>query len=582
MKTEWDLTSLYEGLEDARIERDQKQADRVVAAFAGKYRARTDYLKNPAALAKAIGEYEQIFQLPASRAGYYASFRKELNVEDKGAEALAAKLDERGTKRGNLILFFALKLGKIPKAVQKKFLASPALKDYRYWLAQLFESAKYDLSELEEKVISLLGDVSFGRWVQATENILNKKTVSFAGAILPLAEAEAKIQNLPTEERRRLYASVREVYEGVSDIAESEINAIYMTKKVEDELRGYKRPFDATIRGYQNDPKTILALVDAVHAHASISHRFYEVKRRLLNVDSLVYADRSAHIGELKTKVPFDEAVRIVREAFGSLDARYAEIFDRLLDKAQVDVFPKRGKSGGAFCASGVTVPTYILLNHIDNFESLKTLAHEMGHAIHAERSKEQRPLYQGLPISTAETASTFFETAALHKVIGMLPTEERIVALHDMVQDNISTVFRQIACFRFEQALHGAVRKNGYVPKEQISELMNIHMKEYLGPAFELEQVDGYFFVHWSHIRRFFYVYSYAYGQLISKALYEKVSADPSYIKKVDGFLSAGESRSPYEIFKSCGIDTKKPDIFVEGLESIERDVAELERLTK
>src|SRR6185295_13977379 len=111
------------------------------------------------------------------KAGYYTSFRKELDVEDKAAEALAAKLDNRGTKRGNLLVYFTLEIGKIDAKMQKKFLAAPALAPYRYWLKQLFESAEHDLTEPEEKILNLLGDVSFFQWVPATENILNKKTV---------------------------------------------------------------------------------------------------------------------------------------------------------------------------------------------------------------------------------------------------------------------------------------------------------------------------------------------------------------------------------------------------------------------
>lgn len=582
MKTEWDLSLLYKSLQDPRIERDQKQADRAIAAFAQKYRRDKNHLKNPASLATALMEYEKLAELPAARASYYTSFRKELDTEDKAAEALAAKLSERGTKRGNKILFFPLELGKIPKAMQKKFLAAPVLAHYTYWLKQLFENAKHDLSEPEEKILSLKSDVSHGRWIQATENILNKKTISFGGAELPLPEAEAKIAVLPTKERRELYRGVRAAYESAGDVAESEINAIYTDKKIEDELRGFKAPYEATIRGYQNDVGSILALVDAVTKRSDIAHRFYEVKRRLLKEKKLTYADRAAHVGEIKTKVPFGKAVDVVRETFRSFDPQYADIFDRLLNNGQVDVRPKKGKSGGAFCASGVTVPTYVLLNHIDNFESLKTLAHEMGHAIHAERAKSQRPLYQGHPISTAETASTFFETAALKRVIALLPKEEQIIALHDKVQDNVATVFRQVACFSFERALHDMIRHDGYVPKEKIADLMNKHMSSYLGTAVTLEREDGYFFVHWSHIRRFFYVYSYAYGQLISSSLHHELEKDSSLIKKIDGFLAAGESRSPYDIFKSCGLDTKKPDIFIKGLMSIEKDVAELERLVK
>lgn len=579
-KLSWQVEQLYTSTKDPAIERDQKKSDLAVSAFARKYRKNKKHLKSAPALAKALLEYEKLLLLPSVRASYYVFFRKDLNIEDKEAEALGAKLEERSTKRGNQILFFTLEIGKIPKVTQKKFLASPVLKPYRYWLGQLFENAKYDLSEAEEKILSLKSDVSHGRWIQATDNILNKKMVEFEGETLPLPKAQAMIQILPTERRRALHAKINEVYADVADIAESELNAIYTDKKIEDDLRGMKTPYEATIRGYQNDVPSVLALVEAVSKSAKISNRFYALKAKLLKQKKLTYADRAASVGELKTVFTFDKACEVTREVFGELNPLYAEIFDRLLNNGQVDVYPKKGKTGGAYCASTVSVPTHVLLNHIDNFESTKTLAHEMGHAIHAERSRTQRPFYQGHPISTAETASTFFEYAVMKRVIDSLPKEDRIIALHNAIQDDIATVFRQIACFTFERSLHEEIRKEGYVPKERIAELMNASMAHYLGPVFELTPKDGNFFVTWSHIRRFFYVYSYAYGQLISKAMHRKLEKDPAYIEKVDEFLASGESRSPYDIFKSCGLDTKKPAIFLEGLKSIEKDVKELEKL--
>lgn len=581
-KNEWDLSVFYKSPADPQIEKDQRVADTAIAAFAKKYRKNKAHLKSPTALARALAEYEQLMLLPSSRASYYVFYRKDLNVEDKEAEALGAKLEERGTKRANQIMYFTLEIGKIPKPLQKKFLANKELAPFRYWLSLLFENARYDLSEAEEKILSLKSDVAHGRWIQATDNILNKKTVSFEGKQLPLPEAQGMLANLPTVRRRALGKAMNAVYEGVSEIAESELNAIYTDKKIEDELRGMKEPYEATIRGYQNDVKSVLALIDAVAKGAKISHRFYEAKRKLLKEKRLNYSDRSAQVGELKTKIPFEHATKIVREEFEKLDPLYAEIFDRLLTKGQVDVYPKRGKAGGAYCSSGTGQPTMVLLNQTDSFESLKTLAHEMGHAIHAERSKTQRPFYDGHPISTAETASTFFEAVALRRLIRELPKEDQIIALHNAIQDGISTVFRQSACFRFELALHNEIRAKGYVPRERIADLMNEHMKAYLGPAFDFEQEDGYFFVTWSHIRRFFYVYSYAYGYLISKALHRKLEQDPKFIKRVDAFLAAGESKSPYDIFKACGLDTRNPAIFKEGLKALEQDVARLERLVK
>jgi oligoendopeptidase F len=129
---------------------------------------------------------------------------------------------------------------------------------------------------------------------------------------------------------------------------------------------------------------------------------------------------------------------------------------------------------------------------------------------------------------------------------------------------------------------LHSIIRTKGAATHQEMAKLLNKHMQAYLGPAVSLEENDGYFFVQWSHIRNFFYVYSYAYGQIISKALYAEYKKDKSFIQKIEQFMSAGGSMSPYDIFKSIGIDTSKPDFFEAGLKQVEEDIKRLENLVK
>ena len=145
-----------------------------------------------------------------------------------------------------------------------------------------------------------------------------------------------------------------------------------------------------------------------------------------------------------------------------------------------------------------------------------------------------------------------------------------------------MQTIFRQIACFNFETELHKAVRTKGEVAKEEIGTMLNRHMSSYLGPITKMDVMDGNFFVTWGHIRRFFYVYSYALGQLISKALYAEYKKDKRFIEKINKFLHAGGSDTPENIFRSIGIDVTKPDFWIRGLRSIEKDIEKLERLTK
>lgn len=581
IKTEWDLTLLYKSSKDRHIEQDVRFTERAFDAFAKKYSKNKQHLKNDKALFKALKELEELSARPElPRPIMYFSYLKELDSTNQEADAMLNKLSDRLTKAENKIIFFELELGKIPSRTQAAFLKSKILAPYRYFLQNLFENSRYDLSEAEEKILNLKSLTSRSLWIQGLEKSLNKQTVDHEGKSLPVGEAINLISQLPREPRRALHAKTMTMLKNLGDFAESEINAVVTDKKISDELRGYKHPYSATVRGYENDEASVMNLVKVVTKSFPVAHRFYALKAKLMGLPHLEYADRSASIGEAKKKIPFKDAVEIVRGVFYGFRPQYGQIFDRFLKEGQIDVFPKKGKSGGAFCSHGTNMPTYVLLNHVDDFHSISTLAHEMGHAIHSERSKQQSPFYEDYSTSVAETASTLFENILFHAVFKELSDEEKVIALHDKIQSDIASIARQIACFNFELDLHTQIRAKGSLSKEEIAALLNTHMAAYLGPAMKLAKDDGYFFVYWSHIRRFFYVYSYAYGELISKALYEKYTKNPDYAENIDAFLSAGGSKKPEDIFLDIGIDTTKPSFFASGIKNIERDLDTLESL--
>jgi len=555
--------------------------------FEKKYSKRTNYLKSERKLLGALRDYEKLLRTvgPAKPLLYYF-YTKELDSSNSNAEARLNKLSNELTNYENKVVFFDLALGKISSPLQKKFLKALKLKKYHYFLKKTFETSKYDLSEPEEKILNLKSMPSHSLWVDGVEKLLNKQTVRFRGKALPIVEAQNKVNNLKTKERRTLQDAIMEKLYGMSDFAESEINAVVLNKKINDELRGLKEPYSATILGYENDEKSVLQLVDTITKHFRIANRFYKLKAKLLKLKHLEYADRSAHIGKTSKKINFIKAYTMLHEVFAQVDPAYAEILDRFLKNGQIDVYPNVGKSGGAYCSSNLKTSTLVLLNHTNDFKSFLTFAHEMGHAVHAEMSKKQPLLYQGHSTAVAETASTLFEQLAFERVFQTLSDKEKIVALHDKINDDISTIFRQIAFFNFELELHNTIREKGALSKEKIVKLLNKHMKKYLGPACKLKDLDGYFFVQVSHFRRFFYVYSYAYGQLISKALCQKFIEDNIYRKEIRSFLTAGQSKSPEQIFRDIGIDTTKPDFFKQGLQNkglqnIEKDVKRLEKLT-
>ncbi len=583
MKTSWNLGLFYKSPDDPQIEKDVRAMERAFEAFEKKYRGVSDYLKSEEKLLAALNDYEKLFAtLPLSNPIRYFAYAQDLDSRNDKARAALVKLSDRYAKNDQRITFFELSLAKVPARAQKKFLSSKRLSHFRYILSRIFAQSRYNLSEAEEKIMSLKSLPSHDLWIDATEKVLNKKTVEFKGKQMPISEAEFKISDLPLPERYELHDKTMAALRSVADIAESEINAVFTNKKINDELRGYEEPYDATVLGYANDRKSVLALVAAVTENYAISHRFYKLKAKLLGRKRLRYADRAVGIVSHSRTVRFEEAVSIIRGVFAGVDRRYADILDSFLQNGQVDVYPKVGKTGGAYCSANMNAPTFVLLNYTDTMEQVSTFAHEMGHAIHTELSKSQSPLYQGYSISAAEVASTLFESFVFDALFEKLSDEEKVAALHRRINDDVQIIFRQIACFNFELELHGLIRAKGAASASEICKLLNKHMGAYLGPLVDIDEQDGYKFVSWWHIRTFFYVYSYAFGQLISKALYAEYKKDKKFIEKINKFLSAGGSDTPENIFKSIGIDVTKSDFWEKGLKSIEKDIERLERLTK
>ena len=583
MKTTWNLKLIYESEKDPQIEKDIVGYEKAVKNFVKKHTDTNAFTSNELKLKDALVDFEKLFSMKEPRKAInYFYYRKEINSTDQEAERQMNVIGDRLTKAGNATLFFELSIGKIEPALQVLFLKSEVLKPYRYFLKRSFDTAKHNLTEPEEKILNLKSLPSYELWVRGQQKVLSQQTVSFKGKALPIPEAQNMMSQLSTKERRQLSDAISEVLKNISQFAESELNAIYLNKKINDELRGFPHPYSSTILGYQNDEKSIINFVNTVTKRFDISHRFYKLKAKLLKEKKLQYADRSAKVGAVSIKPTFAESLSLLRTAFEKVDPLFREILDEYIENGQIDVYPKKGKKGGAYCSGDINMPTFVLLNHIDTLDSLKTFAHEMGHAIHTELSKSQPALYQGYTISVAEVASTLFENFAFGEVFPRLNKKEQIIALHDRINDAIATIFRQVAVFNYELDMHTAVREKGALSKEEIAALHNTHMKSYLGPQFAMKELDGYFFVSWPHLRYFFYVYSYAYGELISMALYKKYKEDKNYIQKIKTFLSAGGSKSPEDIFKEIGIDTSDPGFFEQGLQNIEDDIAKLEKLLK
>jgi len=581
--TQWDMKGhYYKSVSDPQIEKDVEATEKLFASFVKKYK-NSNFTSDPKVLASALTAINQIDETPTvAKPLRFLSLLTALNSDDEAANKKLNLLGQRLQKASNTMLFFGVELAKVPKDKQKEFLNAPELADFKYDLQTRFESAKHILSESEEKIVRLLGDCSYGMWVEATEKMLGRKSINYKGETIPVNSAFDTLNSLPLKEQPEFWHILMKEVGTLDEVVENELVAVCTRMKISDELRGYKKPYSASVIDHEDDEKSVEALITAVSTTGfALSKKFYKLKAKLHGVDKLAYAQRNAQLKDAPT-IDFDQATEICRDVFYGVNPIYGAKFDEILTKGQIDVYPKQGKTGGAFCSSAIAQPTNVLLNQADTLRSLETYAHEMGHAIHTERSKEQPAHYQGYSITTAETASTLFEGLLFDAVLAQANESDKATLLHDKLARDISTIQRQIAFFNFELEMHTIVREQGGITRTELNQLMQKHLKSYCGPAVTVDEIDGNSYIYVAHFRYGFYVYTYSFGTLMSCVMADKFTTNNSYAEKIDMFLTAGGSNSVANIFKSIGLNTKKIETFEYGLEKMSNEIKELQKLTK
>jgi oligoendopeptidase F len=590
-QTVWNLKPLFQSDTDPRMEKKRRIVEQKSYEFINAWKDRTDYLEDPLVLRRALEQYETWKRRYGTDGdeGYYFWLRTQQDQNDPKLKARFNKIEEFSKKIENDSQFFHLRIARIKPADQKRFLEHEALEPYRHFLERIFAESRFHLSEPEEKILNLKSATSYSNWTKMTSGFLSREArmviVEDGGR---KTKTFSDIIGLLNSQKRSIRDSAAKAFNDILiknvDVAEAEINSVLANKKNDDELRGASRPDALRHLADDIESETVDALIDSVSTRFTISARYYELKAKLFKVKKLRYHERNVEFGVVAKRYPYSKAVDLVHTVMGKLNVRFAEIFAGFLRNGQIDAYPKKGKDSGAFCIYHLmTQPTYILLNHTGKLHDVLTIAHELGHGINNELIREkQHALDFGTPTSTAEVASTFMEDFVLEEILGEADDELRLAIMMQKLNDDISSIFRQAACYRFEQELHREFRKKGYLSKDEIGKLFQKHMAAYMGTSVEQSPGSENWWVYWSHIRYFFYVYSYASGLLISKSLQNSVKHDPAFINKVKGFLSAGLSDSPKNIFRRLGIDITDKQFWDRGLDEVEKLLNETERLAE
>ncbi|KUK77174.1 MAG: Oligoendopeptidase F [candidate division WS6 bacterium 34_10] len=575
----WNLKLLYKDIDDPQIKKDIQASEEAINKFVHRWKKNEKYLVDSKVLREALDEYEYLNSEHGilTKPYYFTLLSKELDLNNKELKARLNKLSNKATKLGNELQFFGIKLSKISKKKQDEFVNSKELKEYKHYLEMLFANAKYILSDNEEKVFSLTAKPSFSNWVNMIEELLSKqilnvldeelnsKKISYNEASKYLTSVKKEVRNKAAEEFNRINKEYIE-------IAEYEMNSILESKQVSDEYRGMERADLGRHLSTDMDSEVVDSLVGVVTENFDISKEYYKKKAKLLEQETIGYHERNVPISKIDKEYEFEEGLDIVKDVFYSIDKEFGDILTSFIDNGQVDAFPKANKSGGAYCIHiNRNLPTYILLNYNSKVNDVLTIAHESGHGIHSELVSKQNALNDDYSLALAEVASTFFEDFTLEEIIKRTDDKELIESLRfESMNDSVNTIFRQVAFYNFEKELHSKFREKGYLSHEEISDIFVKHMTAYLGDAVDVDDGMRYGWIYVSHFRRFFYVYTYASGLLISKYLQSEVRENREFVEKFKDFLKAGSSKSPKDIFMDMGVDITDREFWEKGVKSI------------
>ena len=587
----WELETLLEGGSvDTLLDRADELASEIEAA-------RGEVAGLDAGGLLTVMERFGAFEVAMNRAGSYASLRFAEDSFDESRGALMAKMQERATTIVTRLLFFELEWAELDDERVEELLADERLAFCAHHLRNMRRYRDHLLSEPEERVLTETSVSGGGAWVRLFSELSSAIEVELppelaggppadesgdggdAATVTAGLETGLALLQHPDREVRRTAAEA--VTAGLAPGLRTRayvFNTLLLDKSVDDRLRGYPTWISSRNLSNEATDASVQALVDAVVARYDIPQRWYGLKAKILGVDKIADYDRMASVADDESQIGWAAAKTTVLDAYASFSPDLADAARRFFDEHWIDAPTRPGKRPGAFCA--YTVPDhhpYVFLNWTGRTRDVSTLAHELGHGLHAWLARDQGVFHQSTPLTLAETASVFGETVTNNALLAELDDPAaRFALLAATLEDSIATVFRQVAMNRFEDAVHTRRREEGELSVEAFGDEWARTQTDVLGDAVEV--TEGYR-TWWSYIPHFIgtpgYVYAYAYGQLLALAVYAQYEAQgAAFVPAYLDLLRAGGSLPPEELGRIVGVDLADPGFWDRGLDLVEEQL--------
>jgi oligoendopeptidase F len=582
LETEWDLDPLVDGEAQDGAKRELEEASARAGGFASTYVGKLEELDS-AGLAAAMHELAAISEL-VGKAGSYASLRFATDTADAKRGALLALVQERGIEIETKLLFFELEWAALPDERVEALLADDALSFCAHYLRSARRYRPHLLTEPEEKILAEKAIASSSAWSRLFGEQVAALRVNVEGEELALDVALSRLQSPDRELRREVAEAVSQTLEPGLRTRAFIYNTLIQDKAIDDRLRVYPNWLASRNLANEASDESVMALIEAVRGRFDIPQRWYSLKARLLGLDRLADYDRAAPVLPEDVTVSFGEARELVLDAYDAFAPQAGRVTRRFFEDRWIDAPVRPHKRGGAFCAYTVpSVHPYVMLNFTARRRDVLTMAHELGHGLHAVLAQPQGVFQQSTPLTLAETASVFGEALVFGRLLEATPDDDaRLGLLAERVDGVVATVFRQMAMNRFEHLVHTRRRDEGELSVQRIGESWSESQAELFGET--VQMTPGYE-NWWSYVPHFMntpgYVYAYSYGLLLALSVYSRYVAEgESFAPRYLELLSAGGSRSPEELAAIVGIDLSDPGFWDSGLKLVEAELSAAEQL--
>lgn len=583
----WRLDDLYAGREDPRIDAD---LDAAVAANAELLRLKgrlTSARSDPAGLGVLLELGVRLYEDATNalwRVAAYAGLAASTSRSDPDWARFEADIRARCARIGSESLFFTLEINELEdEELEAALSAAPAAARWRPWFRRVRAFRPHELSPDLERLIVDRGP-AVANWTRLHDETLARMKVRAGRSRLTLPEALNALSDPDPSRRRQVAGGLATALGEAAPTLGLVMNTLAFEKQVEDRWRSYPDPSASRHLGNEVNPEAVRALEAAVAAgYETVSHRYYRLKAKAMRRFALDHWDRNA---PLDTAAPrhwsWADARELVESSFRDLAPRFADSARDLFEQPWIDARPRPGKQSGAY-AHPVIAPhhPYVFLNYMGERRDVLTLAHELGHAVHQRLCAPLGTLLADTPLTLAETASIFGEGLVFERLLAEAAPGEKLGLLAGQIEDGLNTVFRQMAFHRFETRFHAA-RRDGELSVEAIGGLWLEVMGDSLGPAIRLN--PGYE-TYWGYISHFvhspFYVYAYAFGDLLVRALMEKRREDPAgFAPLYEDLLASGGVRTCVDALSRFGLDPRETEFWAAGVRQLQRQVDAFEAL--